>query len=189
MKNRITGKILIMLLSFSLTISMSGISSFAASGDTTVYVTKTGKCYHNSGCSSLSKSCIETTLEAATGKYTPCSKCKPPTLDSDTTTTKASTTTKSSTSTKSSSTKKSTSSTKSTTSKSTSTKETTKASVSTQTSTSSDTTSERTVWKSATGSKYHTKNNCGTMNPDKATSMTESDAKAKGLTPCSKCCK
>lgn len=188
MKNKMTNRILIMLLAISLTISMSGISSYAASGDTTVYVTKTGKCYHNSGCSSLSKSCIETTLEAASGKYTPCSKCKPPTLDSDTTTTKAATSSKSSTSTKSSSSKKSTSTSKSTTSKSTSTKEATKATVSTQTSTNTET-AERTVWKAATGKKYHTKNNCGSMDPDKATSMSESDAKAKGLTPCSKCCK
>jgi len=183
MKNRITAKILIMLLTISLTVSMSGISSYAAGGDTTVYVTKTGKCYHNSGCSSLSKSCIETTLEAASGKYTPCSKCKPPKLDSDTTTTKAATTSKSSTSTK-----KNTSTNKSTTSKSKSTKETTKASVSKQDSTSTETT-ERIVWKSATGSKYHSKNNCGKMNPDKATSMSESDAKAAGLSPCGNCFK
>jgi uncharacterized protein YjdB len=57
----------------------------AASGDTTVYITKTGSCYHNSGCSSLSRSCIETTLQAALNKgLSPCSKCHPASsIDSD----------------------------------------------------------------------------------------------------------
>ncbi len=50
----------------------------AASGDTVVYITKTGSCYHNSGCSSLSRSCIPTTLEEALDEgLTPCSKCHP----------------------------------------------------------------------------------------------------------------
>ena len=43
------------------------------------------------------------------------------------------------------------------------------------------------VWVSATGSKYHSRNNCGTMNPDAATQMSRSEAEAKGLTPCKKC--
>ena len=167
-KNKIISRVLVFVLAVSTTVSMSGISSFAASGDTTVYITKTGKCYHNSGCSCLSKSCIETTLESASAKYTPCSKCKAPTLDSastsTTTTTKAATTTKS--------TKKSTSSSKSSTTKTT-----------------SNDTTERTVWLSATGTKYHSKNNCGSMNPDKARSMSESDAKNAGYSACSKCCK
>lgn len=47
--------------------------------------------------------------------------------------------------------------------------------------------SEDQVWVSATGSKYHSRNNCGTMNPDTATQMTRSEAEAKGLTPCKKC--
>jgi len=43
-----------------------------------VYVTKTGKKYHRSGCSSLSKSKIEISLaEAKQRGYTPCSNCKP----------------------------------------------------------------------------------------------------------------
>lgn len=43
------------------------------------------------------------------------------------------------------------------------------------------------VWVSATGSKYHSRNNCGTMNPDTATQMSRSEAESKGLTPCKKC--
>lgn len=55
----------------------------AASGDTIVYITKTGECYHTSGCSSLRKSKIETTLQNAVSKgLRPCSKCKPGSLDS-----------------------------------------------------------------------------------------------------------
>ena len=46
-----------------------------------------------------------------------------------------------------------------------------------------------TVWISATGTKYHSINNCGRMNPSKATSMTVSQAKAAGYTPCSNCIK
>ena len=54
---------------------------YAASGDTIVYVTKSGKKYHVDGCSSLSKSKIEITLSEAVKKYGPCSKCNPPLLD------------------------------------------------------------------------------------------------------------
>lgn len=43
------------------------------------------------------------------------------------------------------------------------------------------------VWISATGSKYHSINNCGRMNPDKASLVTEAEAKNKGLGKCSKC--
>lgn len=62
----------------------------AASGDTVVYITKTGECYHSSGCSSLRRSKIETTLKSAVERgYRPCSKCKPGTLDATSTTTAA----------------------------------------------------------------------------------------------------
>ncbi len=190
--NKILRKLSLLLLTITVSFSMSGISSFAASGDTTVYVTKTGKCYHSSGCSSLSKSCIETTLESASAKYSPCSKCKPPTLDANTSTTqvaqKASTSTKSNTTSKSTSTKKSTSTSKKSTSSKTK-DATKKAAVSKQSSAASNETKDATVWISATGTKYHSKNNCGKMNPDKATSMSESDAKAAGFSACSKCCK
>lgn len=43
------------------------------------------------------------------------------------------------------------------------------------------------VWKSATGKKYHSKNNCGNMNPNKATQITKAEAVAQGLGQCSKC--
>lgn len=43
------------------------------------------------------------------------------------------------------------------------------------------------VWKSATGEKYHSINNCGRMNPDKATYITIEEAIALGLGQCSKC--
>lgn len=57
----------------------------------------------------------------------------------------------------------------------------------TDTSASSAAQSSKSVWKSATGSKYHSKNDCGNMNPDKAVSITEKEAKEQGLEPCSKC--
>lgn len=46
---------------------------------------------------------------------------------------------------------------------------------------------EQLVWKSATGKKYHSVNDCGTMNPNKATQITQSQAEAMGLGRCSKC--
>lgn len=51
----------------------------SAGGNEVVYITKTGKRYHRSGCSSLSKSKIESTIEQARAKgLTPCQKCNPP---------------------------------------------------------------------------------------------------------------
>ncbi|MGG7098568.1 hypothetical protein [Clostridium sardiniense] len=43
------------------------------------------------------------------------------------------------------------------------------------------------VWKTATGKKYHRTNNCGNTNSSKASQISQSDAEAKGLGPCSKC--
>ncbi|MGL4742537.1 MAG: ComEC/Rec2 family competence protein [Sarcina sp.] len=43
------------------------------------------------------------------------------------------------------------------------------------------------VWLSATGSKYHSKNNCGRMNPDNARQVTIEEAKSQGMEDCSKC--
>lgn len=43
------------------------------------------------------------------------------------------------------------------------------------------------VWKSATGDKYHSINNCGRMNPNSATQITEEQAINQGLGKCSKC--
>lgn len=50
-------------------------------------------------------------------------------------------------------------------------------------------TADRDVWESATGSCYHSKNNCGKMDPSRAKQLKESKAKAKGLKKCKKCCK
>lgn len=56
--------------------------ALAADGDTTVYITYTGECYHLSGCSYL-KSRIETTLQDAVDDgYRACSRCNPPRLTS-----------------------------------------------------------------------------------------------------------
>lgn len=44
-----------------------------------------------------------------------------------------------------------------------------------------------TVWLSATGSKYHSRNNCGRMNPNKAIEVTKSYAESAGYDPCGKC--
>lgn len=46
--------------------------------DVTVYVTKTGKKYHNAGCSSLRLSAIPMKLSEAAQRYGPCGNCKPP---------------------------------------------------------------------------------------------------------------
>ena len=46
---------------------------------------------------------------------------------------------------------------------------------------------EREVWQSATGKCYHSINNCGSMNPNKAVKIKESKAKANGLRKCKKC--
>lgn len=43
------------------------------------------------------------------------------------------------------------------------------------------------VWLSATGSKYHSRNNCGNMNPANARQVTESDAVSQGYEKCKKC--
>ena len=43
------------------------------------------------------------------------------------------------------------------------------------------------VWISATGTKYHIINNCGNMNPNKATRITKTEAQSRGFGACSKC--
>ena len=43
------------------------------------------------------------------------------------------------------------------------------------------------VWKSATGKKYHSINDCGRMNPDNAVEITIEAAQSGGLEDCSKC--
>ena len=50
-----------------------------ASGNTVVYVTRTGECYHVKGCRYLKSSCIAMTLKKAKARgYRPCSVCDPP---------------------------------------------------------------------------------------------------------------
>lgn len=44
-----------------------------------------------------------------------------------------------------------------------------------------------TVWLSATGTKYHSINNCGRMNPNRARQVTLSQAQASGYGRCLKC--
>jgi hypothetical protein len=43
----------------------------APSADVTVYITRTGECYHSAGCRYLSKSCIPISLSAAKQNYRP----------------------------------------------------------------------------------------------------------------------
>ena len=43
------------------------------------------------------------------------------------------------------------------------------------------------VWLSATGSKYHSYDHCGNMNPKKATKVTLEKAKSLGKTACKNC--
>ena len=43
------------------------------------------------------------------------------------------------------------------------------------------------VWISATGSKYHSINNCGSMNPDRATQITRKQAEKMGYSACKLC--
>lgn len=71
------------LLCFFLMILVLVSPALAADGSTLVYTTRTGECYHRYSCSSLSKSCYETTLsQAVADGYRPCGRCHPPTLDS-----------------------------------------------------------------------------------------------------------
>jgi competence protein ComEC len=56
----------------------AGAASSKAPGDTIVYVTKTGECYHRAGCRYLSSSRIPIALRDARGSYRPCSVCRPP---------------------------------------------------------------------------------------------------------------
>ena len=45
----------------------------------------------------------------------------------------------------------------------------------------------RTVWLSATGVRYHSINNCGTMNPARARSITRGEARDRGHQACTNC--
>lgn len=56
-----------------------------------------------------------------------------------------------------------------------------------QNTTTQETNKEVQVWIPASGKKYHSKNNCGTMNPDKASQVTKQMAESKGYTACKNC--
>ncbi len=43
------------------------------------------------------------------------------------------------------------------------------------------------VWLSATGKKFHNKNDCGNMNPDKARQVTVEEAAGDGIEACENC--
>ena len=71
------------IVALMLTLLFVPVSKVSAmSGDSTVYITKTGSCYHADGCSSLRRSKIATSLSDAVSRgYSPCSKCHPGSLD------------------------------------------------------------------------------------------------------------
>lgn len=69
-----------LVFAFLLLVSFQ-ISAAADSGDTIVYITRTGECYHRGSCSYLRQSKIEVSLaEAVNRGYRPCSRCSPPQL-------------------------------------------------------------------------------------------------------------
>jgi methylphosphotriester-DNA--protein-cysteine methyltransferase len=58
------------------------IAGYAATGETTVYITNTGEKYHTERCASVRKSKIAIRLDQAVLQgYEPCKRCKPPALD------------------------------------------------------------------------------------------------------------
>jgi methylphosphotriester-DNA--protein-cysteine methyltransferase len=68
-----------LLLAMAIIIAIAG---YAASGETTVYITNTGEKYHTERCASLRKSKISIRLDQAVSRgYEPCKRCKPPELD------------------------------------------------------------------------------------------------------------
>ena len=105
-------KIATLALIFTMFFIMAApITCYAASGDTTVYVTATGSKYHNEGFRYLKRSCYSISLQDAVDQgHTACSVCNPPAL---TTETKKTDTKKDSSKTKKTSTKSSKSSTSS----------------------------------------------------------------------------
>ena len=69
------------LLGFFLAVFILVSPALAAGGNTAVYITRTGECYHTGYCGYLSKSKIEITLSDAVSRgYRPCSRCGPPRL-------------------------------------------------------------------------------------------------------------
>ena len=48
-----------------------------------VYITKTGSCYHDEDCHHIEYSKIEISLEEAAKEYRRCSVCNPPIIEND----------------------------------------------------------------------------------------------------------
>ena len=81
MKSRIQAVLLLVLLAFGMLLAGSprGLGAAEQQQEVTVYITKSGKKYHRSTCSYLSKSKTAISLKDAKAQgYTPCSRCKPP---------------------------------------------------------------------------------------------------------------
>lgn len=73
--------LLITLCALLCCLTLASSTVYASNGDTIVHITSTGECYHKAGCSYL-KSDIPITLEEAVARgYRRCSRCHPPTLD------------------------------------------------------------------------------------------------------------
>lgn len=69
----------LMALTLMFAIAIHAFATASDNGDTIVYRTNTGECYHRHGCSYLRRSCIEITLrEAVERGLRPCSRCSPP---------------------------------------------------------------------------------------------------------------
>lgn len=60
------------------TTTVSPTNPNPSSADDTVYLTRTGECYHRNGCASLRKSCIPISrTDAIKDGYRPCQRCRP----------------------------------------------------------------------------------------------------------------
>ena len=72
------------LLGFFLAVFILVSPALAAGGNTVVYITRTGECYHTGSCRYLKKSKIEITLADAVARgYRACKVCCPPNLDGE----------------------------------------------------------------------------------------------------------
>lgn len=72
------------LLGFFLAVFILVSPVLAAGGNTVVYITRTGECYHTGSCRYLKKSKIEITLADAVARgYRACKVCCPPSLDGE----------------------------------------------------------------------------------------------------------
>ena len=176
MNNLIKKKYLVlsMILMMATGLFSTSTTVFAASGDTVVYITKTGECYHTSGCSSLKKSKIETTLEIAVAKgLRPCTKCNPGTLDEATSDVKNSKSSKASTST-------------------TKSKKSDTTSKSTANASKSDTSKTEYSYVANTSTKKFHKSTCASVSKIKSENRldytgTREELISEGYDPCKKC--